>query len=83
MILPSSHAMTKLIIQREHLLLLHAGPTQVASMLSHQFHILRARKAIHNITRACVACRRASAKPKPQLLIQLPADHLKPGSAFE
>ncbi len=67
-ILPSSHAVTKLLIRAEHLRLLHAGPTLVAAMLSHRFHILGARKAIRSITRANVVCYRVSAKPKPQLL---------------
>ena len=82
-ILPGSHAVTKLIIQTEHLRLLHAGPTLVASMLSHSFHILGARKVIRSITHACVVCRRAAAKPKPQMLGKLPTDRLKPGSVFE
>ncbi len=83
MILPGSHALTKLIIQTEHLRLLHAGPTLVAAMLSYRFHILGSRRTIRSVTRACVACRRVSAKPKPQMLGQLPADRLKPGSVFE
>ena len=83
LILPHSHAVTTLIIRREHLRLLHAGPTQVSSMLSRRFHILRARKAIRSVIHACVVCRRASAKPKPQMLGQLPADRLKPGFAYE
>ncbi len=83
MILPGSHALTKLIIQTEHLRLLHAGPTLVAAMLSYRFHILGSRRTIRSVTRACVVCRRVSAKPKPQMLGQLPADRLKPGSVFE
>ena len=82
-ILPGSHAVTKLLIRTEHLRLLHAGPTLVTAMLSHRFHVLGARKAIRTITRSCIVCRRVSAKPKPQLLGQLPADRLKPGSVFE
>ena len=82
-ILPGSHGVTKLIIQREHLRLLHAGPTQVSSMLSRRFHILRARSVIRSITRACVVCRRISSKPKPQMLGQLPSNRLMPGFAFE
>ena len=33
--------------------------------------------------RACVICRHVSAKPKSQILGQLPADQLKRGSVFE
>ena len=82
-ILPGSHLVTKLIIRTEHLRLLHAGPTLIASSLSRRFHILSSRKVIRSITRACVVCRRVAAKPRPQLLGQLPADRTKPGHAFE
>ena len=83
MILPGSHVVTKLLIRTEHLRLLHADSTIVAAMLSHCFHILGARKAIRTIACSCIICRCVSAKPKPQLLGQLPADRLKPGSVFE
>ncbi len=82
-ILPGSHDFTKLLIRSEHLRLLHAGPTLVTAMLSRTFHIIGARKTIRTIIRACVICRRVSAKPKPQLFGQLPADRLKPGPVFE
>ena len=82
-ILSGSHPMTKLIIQREYLRLLHAGLTQMAPLFSRWFHILRAQKAICTITLACVVCCRVSAKLKPQILGQLPANRLKPGSTFE
>jgi len=38
---------------------------------------------LKGITHSCTACRHVSAKPKPQLLGQLHADCLKPGSVFE
>ena len=40
--------------------------------------ITGARRAIRDITRKCVVCRRAGGKPHPQLLGQLPADRLRP-----
>ena len=82
-ILPGNHTVTKLIVRTEHLRLLHGGPTLVNASLSRHFHIIGGRRVIRSVTRACVTCRRLSAKPQPQMLGQLPVDRLTPGSVFE
>ena len=51
----------------------------VAASLSRRFHIVGSRRVIRSITRACVICRRLSAKPRPQMLGQLPLNRLTPG----
>ena len=83
MILDGKHPITKLIIRAEHLRLMHAGPTLLASSLSQKFHIVGARKTIRSITRQCVTCRRHSIKPQAQLLGQLPAERVSPTPPFE
>ena len=85
MILPGFHTVTKLIIQREHLRLWHMGPTNVTFMLSHRFHIVRAQKIIRSIICACVTCtcHHIPAKPKSQMLGQIPTNQLEPGSKFD
>ena len=82
-ILPGNHTVTKLIVHTEHLRLLHGGPTLVNASLSRHFHIIGGRRVIRSVARACVTCRRLSAKPQPQMLGQLPVDRLTPGSVFE
>ena len=57
-ILAGKHPLTRLIIRTEHLRLLHAGPTLLASSLSRQYHIVGGRNIVRSITRACVTCRR-------------------------
>ena len=42
-VLPGDHTVTELIVHTEHLCLLHAGPTFVATSLSCHFHIVRPR----------------------------------------
>ena len=66
----------------ELLHLLHAGPTHIISMLSRRSHIVGGQKIIPSIIHACVTCHHVSAKPKPQMLSQLPTDWLEPGSIF-
>ena len=81
-ILPREHGVTKLLVQSEHLRLLHAGPTLMLGSLSRNYYILGSRRMVRSITRACVVCRRTSSKPKSQLMGQLPADRLIPGAVF-
>ena len=77
-ILSGKRKFTKMLIQAEHLRLLHAGPTFVAASLAQRFHILGGRKAIRAITRSWVICRRVAGKARPQLLGQLPPDRTNP-----
>ena len=82
MILPRHHRMVELLIVHEHLRLLHAGPTLVSASLAQRFCIVRGRCTIHAKIRECVTCKRVEAKPKPQLLGQLPFARLKTGDVF-
>ena len=81
-ILHGTHHVTKLLIQSEHLRLLHAGPTLLFSSLSRRLHIVRGRNAVRSITRACVTCRRVAARPQHQLLGQLPLQRVTPDIVF-
>ncbi len=82
-ILYGQHKLTKLIIETEHVRLLHAGPTLVNSSLSRRFHIVGQRRVTRSLTRACVTCRRTSARPQSQLMGQLPPERVTPGMIFE
>ena len=82
-ILPGNHAVTRLVIRAEHLHLLHGGPTLIAASLGRHIHIVGCQRVVCSVTRACVIYRRLAAKPRPQMLGQLPADCLTPGPVFE
>ena len=82
-ILSGQHPLTKLIIRAGHVRLFHAGPTLVSFSLRRRFHIIRIRNAVLSITRACVVCRRTSARPQPQIMGQLPLERITPGIVFE
>ena len=62
-----------MIIRDKHQRLLYAGPTLLASSLACQYHIVSGNKTVCSVTRACLICRRYSARPHSQLLGQLPA----------
>ena len=82
-ILHGKHSITKLIILSEHLRLLHSGPTLLIASLCCRYHIIGSRKAVRSVTRGCSVCRRASAKPLPQMLGQLPTERLIAGPVFD
>ena len=82
-ILHGKHQITQLIIASEHSRLLHAGPTAVAASLSHHYHIVGCHRSVRLITRKCITCRRTSAKPRNQMLGQLPIERITPDSVFE
>ena len=82
-ILSPNHDQTKLIIQSEHLQLLHAGPILVAASLSRRFCIIRGRRMIRSIVHDCIICQCIASKPQPQIMEQLSPDRLNPGPIFD
>ena len=82
-ILVGKHPLTRLIVRTEHLRLIHAGPTLLASSLSRQYHIVGGRNVVRSITRACVTCRRNAIRPQPQMFGQLPIERITPGPVFD
>ena len=82
-ILNGKHVLTKVVIQSEHLRLLHAGPTLLTASLGRRFHIVAGTKAIRSLTRGCTVCRRNAAKSQPQILGQLPKERVTPDIVFD
>ena len=82
-ILQGKHPVAKLIVQCEHLRLLHAGPTLFTSALNRRFHIIGRCKVVRNTTRGCSTCRRHAERPRPQMMGQLPIERVTPDIVFE
>ena len=82
-ILHGKHRLTRLIIEAEHLRMLHAGITSTAYSLQRTYCILKGRSVVRGIVRSCVTCRKIGARPNMQLMGQLPKDRVNPGSVFE
>ena len=81
-LLPRDHKVVELLIIREHLRLLHAGPTAVSASLARRFCIVRGRRTIRAKIHGCITCKRIGARARPQLLGQLPRTRLNPGDVF-
>ena len=82
-ILPGKQRYTILLVEKEHLRPLHAGPKLVAGSLAHKYQITGSRRIIHAVTHGCVTCKLVAGQPHPQLLGQLPPDKLNPGLVFD
>ena len=61
---------------------MHAGRTLLIASLSRHCHILGYRRVVRSITRGCITCRRTSAMPHPQMLGELPIEHVMPDLVF-
>ena len=70
-ILHGKHPIVKLIINSEHLRLLHGGPTLVYSSLSCSFHIVGGWQIVRSMICSCIVCRCLAVKPQLQLMGQL------------
>lgn len=79
---PRSHIVL-LLVRRTHLLLLHAGPSTVASTLAATYHIPRINQLLRNISKSCVPCQRAYARTSRQCMGELPAIRTHPTRPFE
>ena len=71
---PEVTDLPKLLIESEHIRLLHAGLTLVAASLAGNYCIVKGCGIICSIMRGCVNCKREMSDPKPQILGQLPSD---------
>ena len=82
-ILPGKHPITSLLISSEHRRLMHAGPTLLAASLNRRYYVVGCRKIVRSITRGCIICRRSTARPKQQVLGQIPVERITPDSVFD
>ena len=73
----------RLLVEKEHLRLLHACATLVAASLAQWFHIMGSCMIIHTVTCGCITCKHVSDQPRPQLLGKIPCDRLNPGIVLD
>lgn len=79
-ILPKSSNLTKLMITKEHLRLLHAGAKLVWSSLSQKYWILSGLREIKKVLRSCIKCFRIKAEGAKVLMGSLPSTRITPTS---
>ena len=82
-ILPGKQRYTRLLVEKKHLRLVHAGSMLVPASLTRKFHITASRRIICALTLGCVICKRVAGQPRLQLLGQLSRDRLNLGMVFD
>jgi hypothetical protein len=71
-VIPKRHHITNLIVEREHLRQLHAGPQATLAAIRESYWLLGDRNTIRRILHNCVLCRRASPITYEEIMGNLP-----------
>lgn len=78
LILPRKCQLTTMVVQREHLRQLHAGPQLLLATLQLKFWIPCGRDVVRRVVRKCVVCHKQRASTSSQMMGDLPAARVLP-----
>lgn len=81
-LLSSNHYFTKLLFDREHKRLLHAGPQHLLSSIRDQFWPLAGRNLARKIVRDCIPCFKAKPRLTAPIMGNLPDKRVNPAPPF-
>lgn len=81
-LLPAQCKNTRLLIEREHRTLLHAGPQLLLALIRQRYWPLNARNLVRHICRSCIRCVRSNPQELNQVMGSLPGDRIRPSRAF-
>lgn len=73
MIVPSSHHVTRLLIEHFHQKLAHAGQEHILAQMRERFWIPKGRSVVRKVVRTCLTCRKYKATAMEQMMAALPA----------
>ena len=75
-ILPSSHHVTRLLIEDHYCLMEHSGMASTWTSLRQRFWIIKGAATVRKILRKCLFCRKRNASPGKQIMADLPEGRL-------
>ena len=81
-ILSSKDIYVELLLNYNHVLLGHCGPTLLLSHAGNLLHLIGGRKKARQVCRTCIVCRKAAARLETQLMGQLPPERVNPKLCF-
>ncbi len=81
-VLHPKSVLTKLLVRTLHITYSHAGVSAMASILAHSYWIPGLRNLLKLVSRTCVVCQRAYAKPLSSLMGMLPSSRTTPAPPF-
>ncbi len=81
-VLPKSSELTQLLLRSLHIAYSHAGVSAMHSIVSHSFLIPSLRSCLKRISRSCIICQKAYAKPLAHTMGLLPSVRTTPAPPF-
>lgn len=81
-LLSSAHHITKLLFEKEHKRLFHAGPSQLLASLREHYWPIGGRNLARRVTRNCVVCCRFKGQTLTNLMGNLPSERVEPDFPF-
>lgn len=82
-ILHANHHLSKLLVESEHLRLLHAGPQHMLASLRERYWIIGGRNLCKKVSRTCVTCFRHSPKSVNPIMGNLPSCRVERSYTFQ
>lgn len=82
-LLHSNHHLSKLIVEAEHLRLLHAGPQQMLASLRERYWIIGGRNICKKVFRSCVVCIRHNPHTVNPIMGNLPPCRVEKAYTFQ
>ncbi|XP_053402584.1 uncharacterized protein LOC128557935 [Mercenaria mercenaria] len=77
-ILPSSHHVTRILIQKYHEQNAHMGPVHILSLLRQKYWIIHGLQTVKSVLSQCITCKRQLQRPEVQQMSDLPEERLTP-----
>lgn len=81
-VLSGSCALSILLVEHEHIKLLHAGPQQLLYSMRQKFWIINGRNLCKKIVYKCIRCFRVKPRSIEQFMGQLPTPRVQPSKPF-
>ncbi|XP_058827602.1 uncharacterized protein LOC131687527 [Topomyia yanbarensis] len=81
-LIPTSHPLTRLIVEHFHRKLFHGGGRLLLTTIREEFWPPRGRKLVRSVVRNCFRCTRLNPVPAQQQIGQLPAPRVIPSRPF-
>lgn len=81
-ILPDKHRLTKLLVKRELIRLLHIGSQALLAAIRTRYWPINGRNITRQIYHECIVCYRAKPNPASQIIGTLPKDRVQPSRPF-
>ncbi|XP_011687033.1 PREDICTED: uncharacterized protein LOC105449475 [Wasmannia auropunctata] len=82
LVLPANHPFTKMLIEREHIRLLHGGAQMTLASVRQRYWPVNGRRIVRQVIHKCIRCFKTSPKSIQQIMGNLPEQRVQPSRPF-